>query len=149
MYKKTKILIIFTLILLLFLSVYKINKNKIEKSPPPNSKSLTSTEIPEKKIENIKIPNITLKINETIYKTRINQNDTVYDLMTTLQKEAKITFKEKYYTGMGELIEEINGIKNGEKNWIYYVNDTKANIGVLNYKIKPGDIVSWKYESLY
>ena len=48
---------------------------------------------------------------------------------------------------MGKFIESINDLKNGEKNWIYYVNGEKANIGVSNYKIKSGDVVSWKYES--
>ena len=44
---------------------------------------------------------------------------------------------------MGKLVEEINGLKNsGEKNWIYYINGKKANIGVSNYKINKGDIVS-------
>lgn len=72
---------------------------------------------------------------------------TVYDFMQKLQKEGEITFKDKTYAGMGKFIEEINGIKNnGEKNWIYYVNNVKANIGVSNYKINKGDIVSWKYE---
>ena len=66
--------------------------------------------------------------------------------MEQLQNEGKINFKEKTYSGMGEFIEEINGIKNGEKNWIYYVNNKKAEIGVSNYKINIGDIVSWKYE---
>ena len=66
--------------------------------------------------------------------------------MEKLKSEGKINFVEKNYTGMGKFIESINGIKNGEKNWIYYVNGQKANIGVSNYKIKNGDIVSWKYE---
>ena len=66
--------------------------------------------------------------------------------MTQLQNESKITFKTETYTGMGEFVEEINGVKNGNKNWIYYVNNKKAEIGVSNYKINPGDIVSWKYE---
>jgi hypothetical protein len=66
--------------------------------------------------------------------------------MTQLQNENKITFQAKNYTGMGEFIEKINGVKNGNKNWIYYVNGVKAEIGVSNYKINPGDVVSWKYE---
>jgi len=61
-------------------------------------------------------------------------------------KEGKIDFKDKTYSGMGKLIEEINGISNGDKYWIYYVNGQKANIGISNYKIKAGDVVSWKYE---
>ena len=67
--------------------------------------------------------------------------------MQQLQNEGKIIFKEKNYLGMGKFVEEINGVKsNGEKYWIYYVNNKKANIGISNYKINEGDIVSWKYE---
>jgi hypothetical protein len=70
--------------------------------------------------------------------------------MIQLRDEGQIYFKEKNYSGMGEFIEEINNQKNnGEKNWIYYVNDKKANIGISNYKINPGDVVSWKYETSY
>jgi hypothetical protein len=88
-----------------------------------------------------------LEINGNRLETNIKVEESIYDFMLKLQKESKITFKDKNYSGMGKLIEEINGIKNnGEKNWIYYVNSKKAQIGVSNYKIKSGDVVSWKYE---
>ena len=75
---------------------------------------------------------------------------TVYDFMNELRNERKITFTEKNYTGMGKFIETINGIQgNGNQNWIYYVNNQKAEVGVSNYKIKSGDVVSWKYEKSY
>jgi hypothetical protein len=71
----------------------------------------------------------------------------VYDFMSKLQGEGKINFTEKNYPGMGKLITAINGIKNnGEQNWIYYVNGVEANVGVSNYKINLGDVISWKYE---
>ncbi|MFA6324851.1 MAG: DUF4430 domain-containing protein [Candidatus Paceibacterota bacterium] len=89
----------------------------------------------------------TLFINDTKYEIEIKEEISVYDLMTELQNEGEITFKDKNYSGMGKFIEEINNIKNGEKYWIYYVNDKKAEIGVSNYKINNGDIVSWKYET--
>lgn len=74
---------------------------------------------------------------------------TVYDFMDKLRNEGKINFTEKNYTGIGKFIESINGVKgHGEQNWIYYVNGKKAQIGVSNYKLKPGDVVSWKYEKL-
>ncbi len=74
----------------------------------------------------------------------------VYDFMQKLQSEGKITFTEKNYIGMGEFINSINGIKNnGSQNWIYYVNGKEAQVGVSNYKIKSGDVISWKYEKGY
>ena len=33
-----------------------------------------------------------------------------------------------------------------EEGWIYYVNGKEAAVGISNYKINPGDTVSWKYE---
>lgn len=101
------------------------------------------------------LPNITdkilgvvyLEINQTKYESGVSGNVSVYDFMKKLQSEGKINFTEKNYPGIGEFITSINEIKgDGEKNWIYYVNDKKAEIGVSDYKIKSGDVVSWKYE---
>lgn len=90
-----------------------------------------------------------LEINDKKLETTITEKESIYDFMTKLKNERKIDFKSENYAGMGEFVEEINGLKNGEKNWIYYVNNKKANIGVSNYKINKGDIVSWKYEKNY
>ena len=90
-----------------------------------------------------------LEINDIKYQSEILGQTSVSDFMEKLKVEGKIDFKEKIYAGMGNFIDEINGIKNGNKNWIYYVNGKKANIGISNYKINPGDVVSWKYESSY
>ncbi|PIP69186.1 hypothetical protein CO033_02565 [Candidatus Nomurabacteria bacterium CG_4_9_14_0_2_um_filter_32_10] len=88
-----------------------------------------------------------LEVNGQKLETGIEEKESVYDFMVKLKEEEKINFKDKTYTGMGKLIEEINGIKNSnEKNWIYYINGGKAQIGISNYKIQPGDVVSWKYE---
>ena len=90
-----------------------------------------------------------LEINEERLETTIEGKENVYDFMMKLQEEGKMSFKDRTYSGMGKLVEEINGLKNsGEKNWIYYINGKKANIGVSNYKINKGDIVSWKYEKV-
>ncbi len=84
---------------------------------------------------------------DKILRDDISGEISVYDFMNKLRDEGKINFTEKNYAGMGKFIDSIDGIQgNGEKNWIYYVNDKKANIGVSNYKINMGDIVSWKYE---
>ena len=77
------------------------------------------------------------------------KESTVYELMDDLRAQGEISFTEKSYIGMGKLMDSIGGIKSGgEKTWIYYVNGKKAEVGVSNYKLKPGDAVSWKYEKL-
>jgi len=128
------------IIALFFFSIFvftkDIGKNVGSVSPP----SLVS-------IQAGKANQAFLEINEKKLETIITEKENVYDFMVELQKEGKINFKDKTYSGMGKLIEEINGIKNsGDKNWIYYVNGKKADVGVSNYKISEGDIVSWKYE---
>jgi uncharacterized protein YgiM (DUF1202 family) len=46
---------------------------------------------------------------------------------------------------MGELVEEINGVNNGNGYYlIYYVNGAKANVGAGNYITKSGDKIEWK-----
>lgn len=90
-----------------------------------------------------------LEISEKKIETTVTENENVYDFMVKLRTEGKINFREKTYSGMGKFIEEIDGISNGEKYWIYYVNGQKPNIGISNYKIKAGDVISWKYENNY
>ena len=89
----------------------------------------------------------TLQINGVSYKDEITKPTNVYDFMSQLRSEGKINFTEVNYTGMGKFINEINGVKNSNsQSWIYYVDGIEAQIGISNYKINPGDVVSWKYE---
>jgi hypothetical protein len=139
---KSKILILVLIIVLtLFFDIsflsYKTNLK--ENSPPPLSSPLIRGRLGR----GLAI----LEIDGTKYQSQIEGETNIADFMKKLRNEGKIKYKEKNYIGMGEFIEEINGIKNsGEKNWIYYVNGEKAKVGVSNYKINNGDIVSWKYE---
>ncbi len=138
MSKKIKITITVLSFFFVFLGVFFINsKNVLTKQEIKIIKSVS---------ENSEIKTI-LEINGEKYETEIKNRISVYDFMNKLRSEGKIKFTEKNYIGMGKFIETINDIKNnGEKNWIYYVNGKKAQVGVSNYKIKTGDIVSWKYE---
>jgi hypothetical protein len=46
---------------------------------------------------------------------------------------------------MGELVEEINGVNNGNGYYLlYYVNGVKAKVGARNYITKNGDKIEWK-----
>ncbi|MFH1608950.1 MAG: DUF4430 domain-containing protein [Patescibacteria group bacterium] len=141
---KKLIPVIILLILCVVLINYYYKNNK-------TTEVLAPEKILDQNIKEIEQQNYlaTLEINGIKYETEISATEkiNVYDFMNKLRAESKIDFKEKIYTSMGAFIEEINNIKNsGEKNWIYYVNNQKANIGISNYQIKPGDVVSWKYE---
>jgi len=108
------------------------------------------TSLPKNQINPIEISSgvkTILEIDNVRYEEKIADKISVYDFMSKLRSEGKINFSEKNYIGMGKFITSISEIKNnGEKNWIYYVNGIEAQVGVSNYKINPGDIISWKYE---
>ena len=147
---KNKILITLGIIIILiciFLFISKKN-NSLNKKGVTNSPTSQNVReiVKEKKVTN---DLITLEINNIKYQDQIKTEISIADFMEKLKQEGKIDFEEKNYIGMGKFIESINGVKNGEKNWIYYVNGKKANIGMSNYKINQGDIVSWKYEKSY
>jgi len=146
MFKKEKIKILITIgisisLFCVFLLTSYIESKEIS---PPLEVTDETKKVEIKEETNKKI---ILEIEEKKYETEIEKEISVYEFMTKLQEEGKINFKEKTYLGMGKLIEEINGLKNdGNKYWIYYVNGKEAQVGVSNYKIKAGDVVSWKYE---
>jgi hypothetical protein len=146
MSKKTKGIVLIILgISIALLGVFILNSKDNKKITSPPIVQNQS----EKSLAENKINTATLEINGIKYESEILKQISIYDFMDQLRSEGKITFKEKNYTGMGKFIEEINGIKNREKYWIYYVNGEKANIGVSNYQINSGDVVSWKYENNY
>ncbi len=92
-----------------------------------------------------------LTVQDKKYETKINNDSSVFEVMDKIQRDSSppdiFDFKYEKYTGLGIFITEINEIKGGRGGyWIYYVNGVRANVGVSNYKIKNGDIISWKYE---
>ena len=138
---------------MLFGLLFLLPKEQYKSISPSTSQTLQEEKITEgspidaRETYNINKNTATLKIEETTYEAVIEKNTSVYDFMDKLRTDGKINFKEKTYLGLGKFIEEIDGIRgDGTRFWIYYVNGQKAKIGVSNYKINPGDIVSWKYE---
>lgn len=140
--KKTKKIILIIFLVLICLVLIQIYKTPILEE---NSYNESENLLVEKTITKT----ATLLINDKKYESVIENKTNIYHFMNQLRNEEKIDFKEKTYSGMGKFINEINGIKNKDKNWIYYVNGKKATIGISNYKINPGDVVSWKYEDSY
>jgi len=147
MSKREKIGIIFTLgcFLIFFYVLFSIPHILFRKVPPIYKiHENQNLRIQNKNQETV---NTVLEVNGISYYSEISSPTTVYDFMEKLQEEGKITFEGKTYPEMGIFIEEINGAKGtGDKYWIYYVNGKEADVGISNYKINTGDVVSWKYE---
>ncbi|MBI3888914.1 DUF4430 domain-containing protein [Candidatus Nomurabacteria bacterium] len=145
MFKTKKIILIVLLIACLgSIFVYKnIQKQNSRYIPPPFS----SPYVGGGRVGVLSPPKTTPEIKKLDLKDDIPGETSVYDFMDKLRSEKKINFTEKEYTGMGKFIDSINEIKNNNSmSWIYYVNGVEASVGVSNYKIKIGDMVSWKYE---
>jgi hypothetical protein len=146
MSKKIKIIIIAVLVLFVALAGRNVPE-RTPAQPDRASKAIFQEENMGGESKDISAGEET--VNPTEISFTATTESTVYGLMADARAQGKISFTEKNYTGMGKLIDSINGIRsNGEKTWIYYVNGVKANVGVSNYKLKPGDVVSWKYEKL-
>ena len=117
----------------------------------PLSGKKEEVKIINKEIIETNTTKVYLKILDKKYETEIKEGLTVFEAMQKIQNENDknnpLNFKYKEYNGLGIFINEINGLKGGgDGNWIYFVNEKEASVGVSNYKIKNGDIISWKYE---
>jgi hypothetical protein len=148
--KKIKIILL-SAIILIFLGLFFFIPHKTvapnnTQTTPVNQNNTPLLNLPLNKEEGQAITT-TLQTNGVSYTDTITGKMSVYDFMSQLRNEGKINFTEENYIGMGEFIKSINGIENNNSLvWIYYVNGTEAQIGISNYKINPGDVVSWKYE---
>jgi len=82
-------------------------------------------------------------------RAELPSGSTVFTLMETLQKNGQLSFRAKNFGGaLGKFIDAINEVKNDSDHfWIYYINDEKARVGVSNYTLQAGDIITWKYET--
>ena len=117
----------------------------------PLSRKKEEVKIINKEIIETNTTKVYLKILDKKYETEIKEGSTAFEVMQKIQsennKDNPLIFKYKEYNGLGIFINEINGLKGGgDGNWLYFVNEKEANVGVSNYKIKNGDIISWKYE---
>lgn len=75
------------------------------------------------------------------------EGDSLFEFMKKTLPERNIKIAYENYSGLGALIAEIGGRKNGEngKYWQYWVNGNYAQVGASSYLLHPGDIIEWKF----
>lgn len=142
---KTKytVLIIITVISSVVISYFTISstffqKNRIETQPPTVKSASIKTDIffvtEEVDFGELK-PKTTLSI-------KAQTGETILDI---LQKSTQLETKQ---TSFGEMVESIDGIKNGTdgKYWIYYVNNQPATVGAGDFKAEADQKISWRLE---
>lgn len=60
---------------------------------------------------------------------------------------ASHTITTKSFSGLGEYVESIDGVKPDSKHfWSFYVNGKSSNVGASSYTTKSGDVIEWKLE---
>ena len=95
---------------------------------------------------------IILLIEGAEYEVNVALGSSVYDLMVQAQENSILSFKGSEFSGLGFLIEEINGLSQNSRTgeyWIYYVNDKMAKVGISEYKLQKNDVISWRYKKEY
>ncbi len=83
----------------------------------------------------------------TNYKLPVTTTSTALEAM----QNAKLNFQTKTFSGLGEFVEEIGGLKNDTQNgkyWIYYINGETAKLGISTQIVKPNDLIEWKYGNI-
>lgn len=92
----------------------------------------------------------TFIINGKNYPVSFIAHQNVYEVMKQLHESGKIKVDFKNYSGLGYFVDGIDGVKSDTfraKYWIYYINSAKAQIGISQYELKSGDVITWKYEN--
>jgi len=77
----------------------------------------------------------------------VGGNENLMQLMQDVTGDNHITFLYKDYSGLGALITQIGGKKNGDgsRYWQYWVNNKMAAVGASSYIVQPGDVIEWKF----
>jgi hypothetical protein len=83
------------------------------------------------------------------FKISPSQNSTVFSLLEELSQREKFKIEFTFYQGMGVLVENIDGVKNGTDNkyWQYWVNGELPMVAADKKEVEAGDRIEWKFES--
>ena len=116
-------------------------------SSATTKKSVPQTETSPTKITTAP-PQTEQKKNSYIFAAK--RSETVLDAMRDYSSFTQFDFKTKEFPGLGVMIEEINGLKNGDGYyWILYINGKDSAKGASAAQVQSGDTIEWKYEKGY
>ena len=61
----------------------------------------------------------------------------------------KYQMTTKTYSGIGEFVESIGGVKSDSKHfWEFFINGKSSNVGASSYLTKNGDVLEWKLSEI-
>lgn len=118
---------------------------------PPTTPSVTTSSVPTPKLVE---SSITLTISSpdksSTYKIPATKSLKVIEVMKIAEQQGLQLKTKDYGAPLGILIEEINGIKNDQKNqkyWTLYTNGKMSVLGASSATVSPNESVTWKFEN--
>ena len=90
---------------------------------------------------------ITIKAGEATYTADVVAGTNMYDAMLAIREKTSFDFTSKEYTGLGYLVESINGVMNaGGTYWTIYINGEYSEVGASQYILQSEDVIEFRYE---
>ena len=79
------------------------------------------------------------------YTIQVEEEATAFDALKNLAEKENISLETQQYD-FGIFVKSIDGKESSaETAWIYFVNGESGTVAADLYKLKPGDVVEWKY----
>jgi hypothetical protein len=138
------ILIVFLGFLVIWLIFFTKFKTSSSTTSLPSPTQEPTSDISQKKVY---LTVVFADGNEISYEEELNPGSSlsVFDLLKKGLDTNQVTYETKSYD-FGIFVKSINGLESGAKqSWIYFVNGQGGQVAADQYKLKPGDIVQWKY----
>jgi len=82
-----------------------------------------------------------------IFTAEVDGTKNLLQVMEESLRENEIIFTYESYPGIGELVTQIGGKKNGDENkyWQFWINGEYSMVGVSSYMVMGGDLIKWKF----
>jgi hypothetical protein len=84
-------------------------------------------------------------LNES-YTMIVDEGATAYDQITRAAIDEELTLDMKEYGGK-PFLNAINGISSEGYYWSFMVNGSEAAVGIADYTLKPGDVITYEYKT--
>lgn len=84
------------------------------------------------------------------YKVSTKKSLSVIEIMKIAESQGMSMKTKDYGAPLGLLIEEINNIKNDQKNqkyWTLYINGKMSVLGASSAVVSPNESITWKFEN--
>lgn len=131
-------------------SIYKFIQNQ---STTPKDKTVLPLDNEQKRVnilpasETLEKNSIQLIVDGTTTRLSFLPGDSFFDVLLEAQKNERITFSGKTFSGLGFFVTNIGKLESGGgKTPKYYINGKEASVGVSFYVPQNGDVIEWKLE---